>query len=133
MSILKQQFVILRGATDISWQHEVVYYTTFFILDVVFMSKFLSYSVYTFLKTTDCQLYGLQRLELNKIGTKRTLGVLNICHRPVISKRWKENLVEVKRVSNRLMLYRRKCLRLYQHTNDTTGVSGGFRVSQNIL
>ena len=39
MSILKQQFVILRGATDISWQ------------DVVFMSEFLSYSVDTFLKT----------------------------------------------------------------------------------
>ena len=45
MSILKQQFVILRGATDISWQHEVVYYTNFFILDVVFMSEFLPYSV----------------------------------------------------------------------------------------
>ena len=53
-SILKQQFVILRGATDISWQHEVVYYTTFFILDVVFMSEFLSYSVDTFLKIIDC-------------------------------------------------------------------------------
>ena len=49
MSILKQQFVILRGATDMSWQHQVVYYTTFFILDVVFMSEFLSYSVNTFL------------------------------------------------------------------------------------
>ena len=69
MSILKQKFVIPRGATDISRQHEVVYYTTFFILDVVFMSEFLSYSVDTFLK-------------LNKIGTKRTMGVLNICHRP---------------------------------------------------
>ena len=54
MSILKQQFVILRGATDISLQHEVVYYTTFFILDVVFMSESLSYSVDTFLKTIDC-------------------------------------------------------------------------------
>ena len=54
MSILKQQFVILRGATDISWQHEVVYYTTFFVLNVVFMSEFLSYSVDTFLKTIDC-------------------------------------------------------------------------------
>ena len=54
MSILKQQFVILRGATDISWQNEVVYYTTFFNLDVVFMSEFLSYSVDTFLKTIDC-------------------------------------------------------------------------------
>ena len=43
MSILKQQFVILCGTTDISWQHEVVYYTTFFILDIVFMSEFLSY------------------------------------------------------------------------------------------
>ena len=52
MSILKQQFVILRG--DISWQHEVVYYAPFFILDVVFMSEFLSYSVDTFLKTIDC-------------------------------------------------------------------------------
>ena len=70
MSILKQQFIILRGATDISLQHEVVYYTTFFILDVVFMSEFLSYSVDTFLK------------ELNKIGAKRTMGVLNIYHRP---------------------------------------------------
>ena len=43
MSILKQQFVILSGATDISLQHEVVYYTTFFTLDVVFMSECLSY------------------------------------------------------------------------------------------
>ena len=34
--------------------NEVVYYTTFFILDVVFMSEFLSYSVDTFLKTIDC-------------------------------------------------------------------------------
>ena len=33
--------------------HEVVYYTTFFILNVVFMSEFLSYSVDTFLKTID--------------------------------------------------------------------------------
>ena len=82
MSVLKQQFVIFRGATD-RWQHEVVYYTTFFILDVVFMSEFLFYSVDTFLKTIDCELYGLQWLELNKIGTKRTMGVLNICHRPV--------------------------------------------------
>ena len=57
MSILKQQFVILRGATDISWQHEVVYYTTFFILDVVFMSEFLSYAVDTFLKTIDYMDY----------------------------------------------------------------------------
>ena len=54
MSILKQQFVILRRAIDISWQHEVVYYTTFFILDVVFVSEFLSYSVDTFLKNIDC-------------------------------------------------------------------------------
>ena len=54
MSILKQQFVILRGATDISWQDEVVYYITFFILDVVFMSEFLSYSVDNLLKTIDC-------------------------------------------------------------------------------
>ena len=54
MSILEQQFVILRGATDICWQPEIVYYTTFFILDVVFMSEFLSYSVDTFLKTVDC-------------------------------------------------------------------------------
>ena len=54
MSILKQQFVILRGATDISWQYEVVYYTTFFILDIVFMSEFQSYSVVTFLKTIYC-------------------------------------------------------------------------------
>ena len=54
MSILNQQFVILRGATDISWQHEVVHYTTFFILDVVFMSEFLSYSVDAVLKTIDC-------------------------------------------------------------------------------
>ena len=54
MSILKQQLVILRGATDMSWQDEVVYYTTFFILDVVFMSEFLSYSVHSFLKTIDC-------------------------------------------------------------------------------
>ena len=52
--MLKQQSVTLRGATDISWQHGVVYYTTFFILDVVFMSEFLSYSVDTFLKTNDC-------------------------------------------------------------------------------
>ena len=49
------------------------------------MSEFLSYSVDTFLKTIDCKLYGLQWLELNKIGTKRTMGVLNICHRPVIA------------------------------------------------
>ena len=48
------------------------------------MSEFLFYSVDTFLKTIDCYLYGLQRLELNKIGTKRTMGVLNICHRPVV-------------------------------------------------
>ena len=82
MSILKQQFVILRGATDISWQHEAVCYTTFFILDVVFMSECLSYSVDTFLKTIDSKLYGLQWLELSKIGTKRTMVVLNICHRP---------------------------------------------------
>ena len=54
MSILKQQFVILRGATDISWQHEVVYYTNFFVLGVVFVPEFLSYSVDTFLKTIDC-------------------------------------------------------------------------------
>ena len=54
MSLLKQQFVIPRGATDISLRHEVVYYTTFFILDVVFMSEFLSYSVDTFLKTIVC-------------------------------------------------------------------------------
>ena len=54
ISILKQPFLILRGDTDISWQHEVVYYTTFFILGVVFMSEFLSYSVDTFLKTIDC-------------------------------------------------------------------------------
>ena len=54
MSILKQQFVILRGATDISWQHEVLYYTTFFILDVAFMSESLSYSVDIFLKIIDC-------------------------------------------------------------------------------
>ena len=53
MSILKQQFAILRGATDISWQHQVVYTLLFFILDVVFMqSEFLSYSVDTFLKTS---------------------------------------------------------------------------------
>ena len=54
MMILKQQFVILRGATDIRWQHEVVYYTAFFILDVVFMPEFLSNSVDTFLNTIDC-------------------------------------------------------------------------------
>ena len=54
MSILKKQCVIHRGATDISWQHEVVYYITFFIFDVVFMSEFLSYSVDTFLKTIEC-------------------------------------------------------------------------------
>ena len=54
ISILKQQFVILRGATDISWQREVVYYTTFFVLGVVFVSEFLSYSVDSFLKTIDC-------------------------------------------------------------------------------
>ena len=34
MSILKQQFVIFRGATDISWQHEVVYVLHYFFTTV---------------------------------------------------------------------------------------------------
>ena len=50
------------------------------------MSEFLPYSVDTFLKTIGCKLYELQWLELNKIGTKRTMGVLNSCHRPDIKR-----------------------------------------------
>ena len=81
-SILKQQFVILRGATDISWQHEVVYYTTFFILDVVFMSEFLSYSVDTFgedywLLTIWTTVAGIEQ---NRYKTNN--GCIKYCHRP---------------------------------------------------